>query len=346
MHWHGPRDVPFAMDGVPWLSEPVPPGGRFEYSFTLTHAGTFWYHPHFDTERQVDLGLYGALVVEDSAEPTTDHDQVWVFDAMGEEAAGDLHHHGFEPLPSQWTVNGQDNPLLAVTGGEVVRARLINVSNTGYLRLTWPDARQIAGGQGLLPSPVPVEELVLGPGERAEIELTPGESEQVLTTLPHSLAGPSAFGDPSPLVTLARTGAAPVTGPEWGSGPLSPSPDPGTTDVVYVFQGDERTGEWRINGEAFPEVTIETLPLGADAVIEVRNLSPSHHPFHLHGLHFELLSRNGVAPPQVMVADTLDLAVRDVVRLRVVADNPGDWMAHCHILPHAEGGMMTVLRVE
>ncbi len=39
-------------------------------------------------------------------------------------------------------------------------------------------------------------------------------------------------------------------------------------------------------------------------------------------------------------------AIRDRVRLKVLADNPGDWMTHCHILPHAGDGMMTVLRVE
>ena len=42
--------------------------------------------------------------------------------------------------------------------------------------------------------------------------------------------------------------------------------------------------------------------------------------------------------------DTINLAVRDTLRLRVVADNPGEWMVHCHILEHAES-MMTVLRV-
>ena len=40
------------------------------------------------------------------------------------------------------------------------------------------------------------------------------------------------------------------------------------------------------------------------------------------------------------------MRIRERVRLRIVADNPGDWMSHCHILPHAEDGMMTVLRVE
>ena len=44
--------------------------------------------------------------------------------------------------------------------------------------------------------------------------------------------------------------------------------------------------------------------------------------------------------------DTINVEIAERVRLRIVANNPGDWMAHCHILPHAETGMMTVLRVE
>jgi len=47
-----------------------------------------------------------------------------------------------------------------------------------------------------------------------------------------------------------------------------------------------------------------------------------------------------------MLEDTINVRMMQSVRLRVPATNPGDWMAHCHILPHATEGMMTVLRVE
>ena len=101
-----------------------------------------------------------------------------------------------------------------------------------------------------------------------------------------------------------------------------------------------------IDGERFPKVTIRSVPLGSEPILELRNLSPTEHTFHLHGLTFEVLSVNGAAPPRYTLEDTLNLKIRDLVRLKVHADNPGDWMAHCHSLPHAEEGMMTVLRVE
>ncbi len=92
-------------------------------------------------------------------------------------------------------------------------------------------------------------------------------------------------------------------------------------------------------------MTVAEFPLNQAVIVDVRNVSPTEHPFHLHGHHFEVLSVNGEPPPYKVVADTWNVRIRDHVRLRFVADNPGDWMTHCHILPHAGEGMMTVLRV-
>ena len=66
------------------------PGESFEYRFTLTQAGTFWYHPHFNTDEQVDAGLYGALIVEEPAEPVADAEWVLIFDTA--------HEHIAEPV--------------------------------------------------------------------------------------------------------------------------------------------------------------------------------------------------------------------------------------------------------
>jgi FtsP/CotA-like multicopper oxidase with cupredoxin domain len=166
-----------------------------------------------------------------------------------------------------------------------------------------------------------------------------------LETATYALAGGAAWGDNEPLVAVTVTGtdaAADLAVWPWPSGEVSA--DPGTTDLTYVFQGDLHTGEWFINGEQFPDVTVQSLPLGTDAVIEVRNLSASEHPFHLHGHAFEVLSVDGVAPAWRTVEDTVNMPIRSVLRLRLLANNPGFWMTHCHVLSHAHG-MMTVLEV-
>ena len=75
IHWHG-INVPNAMDGVAGLNQaPVDPGEDFVYEFTATPAGTRWYHSHTDPAVQVPMGLYGALIVEPSAQPAKTYDR-------------------------------------------------------------------------------------------------------------------------------------------------------------------------------------------------------------------------------------------------------------------------------
>lgn len=364
LHFHG-LAVPYAMDGATWQTEPIPPGGQFTYTFTASHAGTFWYHPHFDTAGQVDRGLYGVLVVEDPSEPPLP-ERILVFDAWDEAASGSEEPGADEhdtPLPTVWTVNGLLRPRLDVPTGEVVRARLLNASNHGYLSLDWPKMVVIAGDQGLGAGALGPGRLLLAPGDRAEVLFRVGLGLSSVFTHPHGVAGNATsprsapetppLGDAVPaegpqerlLFTLAPRGSgAAAPWPELPFSGASPSPDPGTTDIVYVLSGDGAEDTWLINGESYPNITPEVLPLGAEAFIEVRNLSSTEHPFHVHGHAFEVLSVDGRAPLFRTVEDTINVRIRETVRLRLVADNPGDWMVHCHILEHAHA-MMTVLRV-
>jgi FtsP/CotA-like multicopper oxidase with cupredoxin domain len=343
IHWHGLR-VPFAMDGVTWQGEAISPGEDFEYSFEIDQAGTYWYHPHVDADRQVDLGLYGVIVVEDPAEPIADRELVLVLDAWAEhdEDAEELHEHGSIEL--DWTVNGLHDPVFPALAGERIRVRTVNVSNTGYLDLTWPDLRQIASDQGLLAALEQTDSTVLAPGDRADFEWLIADSFEFINR-PFSLLGAPAVGEPRSLFDIdVPTPGEPPTPLDWPFDAAEPSPDPGWSDIVYALHGDPHTGIWTINGEQFPDITIETLTLGEWSILELRNISQTAHPFHLHGHAFELLSIDGIPPAHRRIEDTIDVAPYAIVRLGLLPDNPGDWMAHCHILPHAHG-MMTVLRV-
>ena len=58
--------VPNAMDGVPVISQPaVMPGESFTYEFTVRERRRDMYHSHFMAQRQVPLGLLGALIISD-----------------------------------------------------------------------------------------------------------------------------------------------------------------------------------------------------------------------------------------------------------------------------------------
>ena len=140
VHWHGLR-IPHAMDGVPVLTQPpIPPGGRFDYTFTVPDAGTFWYHPHVRGSEQQGRGLYGALIVDEAEPPRVDRDVTWVIDdwrlneanAISETFGNsmDLSHAG--RLGNLSTLNGADSKVFAGRAGERLRLRLINTANARY----------------------------------------------------------------------------------------------------------------------------------------------------------------------------------------------------------------------
>ncbi|MBL9014611.1 MAG: copper oxidase [Myxococcales bacterium] len=63
VHWHGML-VPAGMDGVAGLTQKaIPVGETYKYELTMTEAGTFMYHPHFDEMVQIALGMVGMIVV-------------------------------------------------------------------------------------------------------------------------------------------------------------------------------------------------------------------------------------------------------------------------------------------
>ena len=78
----------------------------------------------------------------------------------------------------------------------------------------------------------------------------------------------------------------------------------------------------------------------------VENTTEYDHPFHLHGFRFQVIERAGRPEQPSEWKDTLNVAARSRVRLAVhFDDRPGMWMFHCHILDHAELGMMGMLHV-
>jgi len=245
-------------------------------------------------------------------------------------------------------VNALSQPVFSAKVGETIRLRLLNASNTGYAALKIPGARRVAGDQGILPQPEAIESLLLAPGDRSDVEIVVTESLEILAS-PYSHNGGEAFGPDQLLFQIDATQAqAPTPEPaelDWGFTLQEPTPDPGRTDILWTLTGDPRTGSWEMNGETFPDVTIPELSLNDEAILEVRNMSATEHPFHLHGHAFEVLSINGETPEWAVLEDTINIPIRGVARMRLLANNPGDWMAHCHILSHPEGGMMTVLRV-
>lgn len=105
---------------------------------------------------------------------------------------------------------------------------------------------------------------------------------------------------------------------------------------------------WSVNGVSMTghdDEPLITLNEGDSYVLAMRNSTMFHHPIHFHGHAFRVLSRNGRAVRRREWRDTVLMAPNESVEIGFVADNPGDWMIHCHILEHQAGGMMGVIRV-
>lgn len=77
-----------------------------------------------------------------------------------------------------------------------------------------------------------------------------------------------------------------------------------------------------------------------------RSMHPMQHPIHFHGQKFIVLDTNGVKNTNPVWQDTALILKGDTVNILIDMSNPGKWMAHCHILEHAESGMMMPFSVE
>lgn len=188
IHWHGVR-VPAAMDGVPTLQSPIGVGEEFVYEFVVPDAGTFWYHPHIRSDEQVERGLVGTIVVRGNDEPETTTDRVFVLDDLLLNAEGQLAPFEVQQAMvgrqgNLVVVNGKANPIVAMEPGGLHRFRFVNAANARYFRLKL-DGRsltQIASDGGLLESPQTIEEILLVPGERAEVVVTADSQEGEMLT--------------------------------------------------------------------------------------------------------------------------------------------------------------------
>jgi FtsP/CotA-like multicopper oxidase with cupredoxin domain len=358
VHWHGLR-IPVNMDGVPDVTQPaIAPGGSFDYSFVVPDASTFWYHPHFDAAAQVGYGLYGPLVVDDPAEPQGLGDEVvLVLSDIGVNADGSLVPPDsggdigtlFGREGNILLVNGKVKPTLKARPGLRQRWRVINAAKTRYFQLSLAGHTftRIGGDGGLMAAPVTVAEPVLGPAERADLLVVPnGEpgADLVVQWLPFD-RGFGATLEPITDLFVVRLEGSPVATPPMPEvhRQITPLDTTGATLVdIRLTQDSLSPFELGINGVAYKDAAPFMADVGETQVWTVSNELDFAHPFHLHGFFFQVLSPSG----PLEWKDTVNVPVYGSVQFAVrYDDRPGMWMFHCHILDHAEAGMMGTVMV-
>ena len=355
IHWHGLR-VPNEMDGAPGATqEPLATGEEFRYEFELQDAGTYWYHPHTDSSAQVGRGLYGAFIVDDPSDPKEfGDDLVMLMSDIGLDENGQLvpsdsgGNFGdlFGREGSVLLVNGKVLPTLKVRQGKQQRWRIINATRARYYNLRLRNHRfmRLGGDNGLAARSEDVYNLILTPGERADAVFTPADppgTRNVLRWVPTERGYGSTYNRASePMLTIETVAETPVV----------PAPIPGelrTIEPIDVSNAKHRTldltiaiastVEMGVNGVPYWQAKPLEVALGDTEVWRIVNNTDFSHPFHLHGYFFQVLDENRVPEWK----DTVNVPTKSEITIAVRFDErPGAWMYHCHILDHAEAGMM------
>ena len=253
-------------------------------------------------------------------------------------------------------INGQQRPKLIARAGKAQRWRIVNASRARYYWFKVPSARMIrvGGDGGLLEAPLPIDELLLAPAERADVVVIPeGEpgSSQVIEWLPYERGYATSQRPSEPMFDLAYSDQAKANPLEMPTHLPTIAPvdiSQATTQQIDLTEMNVNgTMELGINGVP----SWQSQPLMADhdsvQVWNIRNTTDADHPFHLHGFFFQVLDEDGVPVTQREWKDTRNIPAKKTVRIAIrFDDRVGMWMFHCHILDHADLGMMGMLHVQ
>jgi FtsP/CotA-like multicopper oxidase with cupredoxin domain len=360
IHWHGLR-IDNAMDGVPGVTqEPIQPGDSFTYDLELSEAGTFWYHPHFNNSEQLERGLKGVLIVDEKEQQPWSNELILFLDDWRLQKDGTIYPHFNTPHDlmhdGRWgnvpTVNGKVKPDLSVRPGERIRVRIINGANARIFlpELQGLQADVIAVDGRPVTTIFPLEKFYLSPGNRIDLDIT----------IPENSAGKTfALVDEFPrnsyqLASLTVAEGPALKTPEFmvkTAGDFIPAElfdDVAVSKTwdLNAFRGGELGIGWGMNQQFWPDADNVDFELGRPQKIVFQNSSARLHPMHIHGVFFRVLERNGKPAVEPFTRDTVLVGPRETVVIGLVPEHKGIWVAHCHILEHAEAGMMTSIGVE
>lgn len=233
--------------------------------------------------------------------------------------------------------------------GQRLRLRIINAAGDTAFRVALGGHRMtVTETDGFPVDPVEADSLLISMGERYDVLVTLGDGVFPLVA--------SAEGKEGQAMALVRTGSGSVppadVRPREFDGKalmvdglsaveavrLAPK-QPDRTHVLELGMDMSVPYRWTINGKAFEEH--QPLPTAQGERVRLRfvNKTMMFHPMHLHGHTFQLVDGRGSGARK----DTTIVLPMQTVDVDFQADNPGQWMVHCHNIYHGEAGMMTTL---
>ncbi len=411
-HVHGSRTDSLS-DGLPekWFV----PGASVRYQYPNDQpAATLWYHDHAMsiTRLNVYAGLSGFYLLRDPQElsmnlPSGAYEiPLALQDRMLDDGAQLLYapteDDGTAVPRGMWgpqffgnlpLVNGALYPYLAVEP-RLYRLRVLNSSNSRFFRLFFNLAQsptdipslvrfhQIGSDGGLLPKPAPLERVLLGPAERADLIVDFSGLEGRTVTLSNNAPAPfpgwsllRPLHEPLPelmqfRVTLPRSSARTFSLPAPIDLPRMKASDAVTTrDFVLSENMDDkgRSLGMQIDGKAYADAVTELPKLGSTEMWRFINTTDDTHPMHLHLVQFQVLERRGFdfgvfvrqqgklqlvgasrppAPNEAGWKDTAIVNPNEVLILLVRFEGyTGRYVYHCHMAEHEDNDMMRPFEV-
>jgi spore coat protein A, manganese oxidase len=379
VHVHGAKTPP-ESDGYPeaWFT----PGHSAIYHYPCRQDATMlWYHDHAMGIERLNqyAGLFGVFMIRDDTEdalnlPRGRYEVPLVLYDRLFDAEAQLRYPTSGDPDAPWVpeivgdallVNGKLFPFLDVEPRRY-RLRVLNASNSRFYDLSLSHGQsfhQIGTDQGLLPAPAPLERLLLGPAERADLIVDFGAAAGEKVVLRNQAAEMMQF-------RVAPSGRAADPLPP-RLRPLTKVPESTVVKTRTLTLNEYKDRKLRrmlmlLNGTYWREPVTEKPQLDTVEIWSLVNLTEDSHPIHLHLVRFQILDRQAFdtdayltsgamrrmgapVPPPANEAGWKDTVRADAGTItRIIArfeGYAGRYVWHCHVLEHAANEMMRPFEV-
>ena len=279
-------------------------------------------------------------------------------------------------LGNTLTLNGQDLLDIPVEYGDRIRLRLCNTCNARVLELRIEDQRVwliALDGQPVAPRELTDGYISLAPGERADlvIDITDNASSAIteISGGQRLVAAHLTLPATVPPGLIFNRSPSRLPAPSLPANPLSTDLDLASALAVDLLMEGGAMGAmaqamhngqmkdirtlvsagvvWSLNGTAgMTDDPLFSAQRGRTVTVDLRNDTQWPHAMHFHGHHFQVIERDGAATNNDAWKDTVLIEPQKAAKIAFVADNPGKWMIHCHMLEHQAAGMTTWFQVE
>lgn len=372
LHYHGLHIPPTGTGDNVFLD--IPPGESHTYEFQIPTdhpAGTFWYHPHRHglVAEQLFAGLAGLFIIrgglDNIPEIAAAQEAALILKDLALDRNGNIPNPGHMAqmtgrIGDIVTASGQMNPTISLAQGGLLRLRLLNASPSRFFRLSLEDHTLylIATDGGAIAAPVELSEIVLAPGERAEVLIQGDQStgQYRLVNQPFNPAqgmmgggmmGSSNRNNAETVATIEYSGSVESLPIPTQLLPVASLPEPQTVREFTLNHGMGQGMVFLINGKTYEHHRIDTqVKVGTTEDWVITNTGSMAHPFHVHVNKFQIISRNEQPVPYAAWKDVVSISPGESVRLRMsFRDYSGKTVYHCHVLDHEDRGMMGILDI-